>query len=95
MGSDYGWHNVGWRNSEMHTPTIDSLAESGIILERHYGFMFCSPSRCSFLSGRLPIHVNQGQPQGVMATGGVDLHMTTIGEKMQEAKFYTAWFGKW
>eukprot|EP01044_Picomonas_judraskeda_P009036 COSAG03_NODE_1072_length_4899_cov_3.237083_7_plen_35_part_00 len=30
-----------------------------------------------------------------MATGGVDLHMTTIGEKLQEASFYTAWFGKW
>ena len=79
----------------MRTPTIDALANSGIILERHYGFMFCSPSRCAFLSGRLPIHVNQGQPQGVLATGGVDLHMTTIGEKMQAAQFYTAWFGKW
>ena len=48
--SDYGYHNVGWRNPEMHTPTIDALARSGIILERHYGFTYCSPSRCSLLS---------------------------------------------
>ena len=39
--------------------------------------------------------VNQGQPQGVLVTGGVDLHMTTLGEKLQQARWYTAWFGKW
>ena len=95
FADDFGWHNVGFRNAEMRTPTIDRLASSGIVLERHYGFKFCSPSRCALLSGRLPIHVNQGQPQGVLATGGVDLHMTTLGEKLQQARWYTAWFGKW
>ena len=41
------------------------------------------------------LQVNQGQPQGVLATAGVDLAMTTLGEKLQQARWYTAWFGKW
>ena len=60
FADDFGWHNVGFRNAEMRTPTIDRLASSGIVLERHYGFKFCSPSRCALLSGRLPIHVKWG-----------------------------------
>ena len=53
---DYGFHNVGWRNGEMRTPTIDRLAAEGIVLERHYAFHFCSPSRSSFLSGESHKH---------------------------------------
>ena len=53
------------------------------------------PEPMSLTSARVGVARSQGQPQGVMATGGVDLHMTTIGEKLQEASFYTAWFGKW
>ena len=64
-------------------------------LERHYAYKYCSPSRCAFLSGRLPLHVNQGQPQGVLAPGGVDLRMTTIAEKLQGANIETHFYGKW
>ena len=53
---DYGWHNVGWRNGEMRTPTLDMLAAEGIVLDRHYVFQYCSPSRSSFLSGRLYVY---------------------------------------
>ena len=159
---DYGFHNVGWRNGEMRTPTIDRLAAEGIVLERHYAFHFCSPSRSSFLSGeshkqytysniiltpsyrdsrveaarwpmrarvwsatrlrattmpsvlnnlspltlrstgdvitsegRLPFHVNQGQPQDILSTGGVDIRMSTLGDKFQEAGWESHMVGKW
>ena len=79
----------------MRTPTLDALARGGVRLERHYAYKYCSPSRCAFLSGRLPLHVNQGQPQGVLAPGGVDLRMTTIAEKLQGANIETHFYGKW
>ena len=41
------------------TPNIDALVEDGVILDRHYVYKFCSPTRSSFLSGRLPYHVNE------------------------------------
>ncbi|EDQ89247.1 uncharacterized protein MONBRDRAFT_8279 [Monosiga brevicollis MX1] len=34
------------------------LTREGIILNRHYVYKFCSPTRSSFMSGRLPVHVN-------------------------------------
>ena len=39
-----------------HRPAL--TPRSGIILDRHYVFRFCSPSRSAFQTGRNPIHVN-------------------------------------
>jgi len=63
---DYGWANVGFHAKdqdnadEIQTPVMDALAASGVILDRHYVFRFCSPSRSSFNTGRNPLHVNTG-----------------------------------
>jgi arylsulfatase B len=64
LTDNMGWANVGFHRPpslparEIHTPNVDKLAASGLILDRHYTYKFCSPSRSSFLSGRLPFHVN-------------------------------------
>ena len=59
IADDFGWHNIGWRNPEIKSPNLDALAAAGIKLDRHYVFKYCSPTRSSLLSGRLPLHVNQ------------------------------------
>ena len=95
---DFGHFDTGFAgNTEARTPHLDALHASGIGLTRHYGFKFCSPSRSAFLSGRLPFHVNQGQPQSVLSTGGVDLRMTTIAEKLASTAggAETHFYGKW
>ena len=61
---DLGWNGMGFNsfadsttranNSEVITPTVDALARSGVILDSFYVYKFCSPSRASFLTGRLP-----------------------------------------
>jgi hypothetical protein len=64
MADDFGWANFGVHakgqpnQDEVQTPRLDALVESGILLERHYVFQFCSPSRCALTTGRNPIHVN-------------------------------------
>ena len=61
LADDLGFHNLGYHNdnaSECRTPTLDALAADGIVLERHYAYKFCSPSRSAMHSGRLPVHVN-------------------------------------
>lgn len=59
---DWGWANVGYHRNpptkEVVTPNIDSLVKDGLELDQFYLFQFCSPSRSSLLTGRLPIHVN-------------------------------------
>jgi len=63
-------------------------------LDRFYTYKFCSPTRSSFLSGRLPIHVNEDNNPSSQP-GGVDPRMTTIGEQLSAAGYYCSVAGKW
>merc|ERR1719210_3045683 len=59
---DFGWANAGWHRpenySEVKTPAMNELVKTGIELDRAYQYKFCSPTRSSLQSGRLPVHVN-------------------------------------
>ena len=70
LGDDYGYNNVGFAhgprgegygdgNPEMRTPHMDAHARAGIVLDRVYVYKYCSPTRSSLMSGRLPTRVNQ------------------------------------
>jgi len=92
MADDLGWYNVGFRNPLMKAPVIGELLKNeAALLERHYVFKFCSPTRRSFLSGRLPVH--NGVDNG--ASAAIDLRMTTIAHKLQKAGYTTGQAGKW
>ena len=68
------------------------LIDDGILLERHYSYKICSPSRCSLQSGRLAVHVNtvntsplvRNESDPVSGWAGIPVNMTTIGTKMKE-----------
>ena len=71
---------------------------SGLRLESHYVYNWCSPTRSSFLSGRLPIHVNDAPNLTPINTNpndtisgfqGIPRNMTVIAEKMKEAGYST------
>ena len=92
---DLGYHNVGFHNPDQISPHINGLVKDGVLLEAHYTFQFCSPTRSAFLSGRLPIHVNMEQPtQGQAPPGGIDLRMTLLPQVLKEANYSTAMIGK-
>ena len=104
---DWGWANVGYHHSvatpEVVTPNIDNLVNEGLELDQHYAFSVCSPSRCSLLSGRLPIHVsdrnrnialhNASDP--ISGYAGIPRKMTTLGTKMKQGGYSTHVVGKW
>jgi arylsulfatase B len=101
LGDDYGYGNVGFPhgpsagNPESRTPHMDALAMGGIILDRHYVFKYCSPTRSSLMSGRLPPHVNQNNLcNNIESTSGVDLRFTLLPQKMKAANFSTHFIGK-
>ena len=62
LADDFGWANAGWHRPEgyreVQTPSMDALVKAGIELDHAYSYMFCSPTRSSLQSGRLPVHVN-------------------------------------
>ena len=71
MADDTGWNNVGWHNPDVLTPHADALVAEGVELDRHYAFVYCSPSRSSFMTGRLPYHVQQINRQNCDTGQGV------------------------
>ena len=64
---DYGWSDVGYRNSKFHTPNINQLKNEGLEFTRAYiPTPTCSPSRATLLTGKeairmeLPRHISGG-----------------------------------
>lgn len=83
---DLGWANVGWHDvgqslitSGPGQPHMKKLvAEESITLDRHYAYPYCSPTRASTLTGRLPYHVNQINIGSYLPGAGVARNMTMI-----------------
>eukprot|EP00729_Bicosta_minor_P002649 gene2649-14137_t len=109
MADDLGHANVGWHRQqdsgsvplEVQTPNMDALVSAGIDLKRAYAFMFCSPTRSSFLSGRLPLNVNMlnTDPAAFDAVSGegagIATNMTGIATVLAKGGYSTAVVGKW
>ena len=91
---DWGFAEVGFRNPKIKSPNFDDLAKTGLVLNRHYVYMYCSPSRASLLTGRWPHHVHQwNQPYN--SPLGANLNMTKLPAKLKEAGYNTHMVGKW
>merc|ERR1719253_695967 len=56
------------------------MAKEGIVLTHHYTHWHCSPTRRSFLTGRLPIH--HGEKLSSISDE-IDLRWTTIAQKLK------------
>ena len=91
---DWGFADVGFRNPAISSPNFDHLVKTGLVLNRHYVFKYCSPSRASFLTGRWPHHAHQWNlPSKDMA--GTNLNMIMIPAKLKAANYATHMVGKW
>ena len=62
---------------------------------RQYVYKFCSPTRTSFVSGRLPIHVNQENSATEQPLAGIPVGMTTIAERLNATGYSCHQVGKW
>ena len=97
---DFGWSDIGYHRShpniEVLTPVMDKLAtEDGVILNRHYVHMTCTPSRSAFQTGRLPVHVVTKLVSPCDINGAIPRNMTGIASKLKEADYATHLVGKW
>ncbi|EGB11339.1 hypothetical protein AURANDRAFT_2359, partial [Aureococcus anophagefferens] len=101
LADNVGWAVVEWHRPpalparEISTPKLDALRASGLELDRHYTYKFCSPSRSALMSGRLPAHVNVYNDDPAMAGAGAPAHMRLMPAMLRDAGYRTHFVGKW
>ncbi|KAJ8613034.1 hypothetical protein CTAYLR_004065 [Chrysophaeum taylorii] len=95
LADDLGWGDVGFHNSTVATPTMDRLVAEGVELNRHYAHYYCTPSRASLQSGRLPVHLLLALPGPCDRNGAIPYNMTGVAEKLKFAGYETHQVGKW
>ncbi len=94
---DLGYRDIGCYGGPVKTPVLDKLAAGGVrFTDFHSGAPTCSPSRATFLTGRL------NPRTGVYSVLDERFHRmhlreseTTIAEVLKENGYATAHFGKW
>jgi len=94
LTDDQGWGDLSLNgNTNLSTPTIDTLARDGASFDRFYVCPVCSPTRAEFLTGRY--HPRSGVYSTSAGGERMDLDEMTIAQTFKAAGYATAAYGKW
>jgi arylsulfatase I/J len=96
LADDLGWKDVGYHGSDIQTPNIDKLAQTGVRLEEFYSQQICTPSRAALMTGRYPLRY--GLQMAVIPSAGrygLATDEWLLPQALKEAGYQTAIIGKW
>jgi arylsulfatase A-like enzyme len=96
---DFGWADVSWRSgAQTLTPNLDNLRRSAVELTNLQMYKFCTPTRSSFLTGRIPFHTLQSLtniPKPPACATALQLNYTLLPELLRSQGYYCSHVGKW
>ena len=99
LADDLGYSDIGCFGSEIATPNLDRLAETGARFSQMYSFARCCPSRAALLTGLNPHQAGVGhmvENRGTRAYQGyLRDDAVTIAEVLKGAGYSTLMSGKW
>lgn len=94
LTDDQGWGDLSISgNTNLETPNIDRLAETGVTFDRFFVSPVCSPTRAELLTGRY--HPRGGVYSTSAGGERLDLDETTMADIFKAAGYATAAYGKW
>jgi arylsulfatase A-like enzyme len=96
VSDDQGWKDVGFNGSDIRTPQLDRLAQSGARFEQFYAQSMCTPSRAALMTGRYPHRYGL---QTLVIPSGAKYGLATdewlLPQALKQAGYKTAIVGKW
>jgi arylsulfatase A-like enzyme len=100
LADDLGYGDIGaYGCTDIETPNIDKLAETGIQLTSGYvSAPYCGPSRAGLMTGRYQQRHGFRHNPAIQEGGsplGLDVDEETLGDVMTRAGYRTAAYGKW
>ena len=102
LTDDQGTLDVNcYGSTDLYTPAIDKLAETGVRFTQAYAHYVCCPTRAMLLTGRYPhrgsvLSWTQGDAKWSGGKGrNMHLEEITIAEVLKDAGYRTGMFGKW
>jgi arylsulfatase A-like enzyme len=94
LADDQGWGDLRVHgNTNIRTPSIDSLAGAGARFDRFYVSPVCAPTRASMLTGRY--HQRSGVSGVTRGQERMNLDEVTMADVFKAAGYATGCFGKW
>ena len=95
LADDLGWNDVSYHGSEIPTPNIDKLIQSGVELDRFYVQPSCSPTRAELMTGKSAIKLGITRPISKNQKLGLGLNEKILPEYLKEMNYQTYLLGKW
>ena len=102
MSDDVGYSDIGCYGSEINTPNLDALAQSGVRFTQFYNTARCCPTRAALLTGLYSHQAGIGHMVDDWSTkvgdsyaGDLSKRAVTIAETLKSAGYGTYMTGKW
>lgn len=99
LADDMGYSDLGCTGSEIHTPNLDKLAESGVLFTNCYNTSRCCPTRASLLTGLYQHQAGYGHMDSDLGSpayqGRFREGVVTVAELLKQEDYRNIMIGKW